>query len=100
VLVIRVLSRPGLSAGPVPAGTVGRPYRFTLSAFGYPKPTVTESGALPKGLSFKKARSGQLKVSGTPAPGSAGVHHIRIVVSNPMGKTTVHYTLIVKEPVA
>jgi hypothetical protein len=100
VLVIRVLSRPGLSAGPVPAGTVGRPYRFTLSAFGYPKPTVTESGALPKGLSFKKGRSGGLKVSGTPAPGSAGVHHIRIVVSNPMGKTTVHYTLIIKEPVA
>jgi hypothetical protein len=100
VLVIRVLSRPRLSSGRPPAGAVGRPYRFALKAFGYPKPTVKESGDLPAGLSFKKTGSGELDVSGIPAPGSGGAHHIRIVASNSMGKVTVNYTLMVKGPSA
>ena len=98
VLVIRVLSRPRLSSGRLPAGAVGRPYRFALKAFGYPKPTVKESGDLPAGLSFKKTGSGELDVSGIPAPGSGGAHHIRIVASNSMGKVTMNYTLMVKGP--
>jgi hypothetical protein len=61
-------------------------------------PHVTESGALPAGLSFKNNASGEIKVSGTPAPGSGGAHHIRITLSNSMGKVTVKYTLAVKEP--
>jgi len=98
VLVIRVLRRPGLSAGPLPAAAVGRPYRFTLHTYGYPTPRVTESGALPAGLKFGRKASGEIKVSGTPAPGSVGAHHIRITVSNSMGKVTVQYTIAVKEP--
>ena len=59
---------------------------------------MTESGALPAGLSFGRKASGEIKVSGTPAPGSVGAHHIRITVSNSMGKVTVQYTIAVKEP--
>jgi hypothetical protein len=93
-----VLSRPRLSSGRPPAGAVGRPYRFAISAFGYPKPTIKESGDLPAGLSFNKSRSGELSVSGTPSPGSVGAHHIRVVASNSMGKVTVDYTLLVERP--
>ena len=98
VFVIRVLSRPRLSSGRLPAGAVGRHYQFALKAFGYPKPTVKGSGDLPAGLSFQKTKSGELEVSGTPAPGSGGAHNIRIVASNSMGKVTENYTLMVKGP--
>lgn len=98
VLVIRVLRRPGLSAGPLPAAAVGRPYRFTLRAYGFPTPRVTESGGLPAGLSFSRNGNGEIKVSGIPAPGTGGAHHIGITLANSMGKVTVHYTLTVKGP--
>lgn len=98
VLIIRVLSRPRLSSSRLPSGAVGRPYRFALRALGFPKPDLRESGALPAGLSFRKTADGELNVSGTPEPGSAGAHHIRVVASNPMGKVTVNYTLMIKGP--
>jgi hypothetical protein len=98
VLTIQVQRRPGLSAGRLPAATVGHFYHFTLSTYGYPRPTVTKSGRLPAGLSFRRNSNGKITLSGTPAPGSGGAHHIGITVSNSMGKATVHYTLTVKEP--
>ena len=39
-------------------------------------------------------------LSGTPKPGSAGAHQIRITVSNPLGKVTASYTLMVRKPSA
>ncbi|HKE39226.1 MAG TPA: putative Ig domain-containing protein [Casimicrobiaceae bacterium] len=69
---------------------------FQVIATGSPTPTLTETGALPSGLTFTvpPGISGQSTtgvvpngtvsgiLSGTPAPGSAGVYHITFVATN------------------
>lgn len=50
---------------------------FTISATGNPAATVTESGALPTGVSF----SG-LKISGTPQVGTAGSYSVILTATN------------------
>jgi len=62
------------------AGDVGS---FQVTATGYPAPTFTETGPLPKGVTFSS--SGML--SGTPAKGTAGTYGIVITASNTFGGT-------------
>ena len=95
VLTIRVLRRPGLTSGAPPVAAVGRGYHFVFSAYGYPAPSVSESGRLPAGIAFVKKGSGRAILSGVPSPGSRGSHPISIRVSNSVGTVTAHYVLMV-----
>ena len=73
VLAIAVERPAGLSSGKPPAATTGRHYSFTVTAFGYPVPSITESGALPSGLTFASKGNGKAVLSGVPAAGSGGL---------------------------
>jgi endo-alpha-1,4-polygalactosaminidase (GH114 family) len=95
VLTILVRRRPGLANGAPPVATVGRPYRFVFSAYGFPVPSLKESGTLPPGLVFRPKGDGQATLSGLPERGSQGAHPITIRVSNSLGALTVHYKLLV-----
>ena len=97
VLSITVQRPAGLGSGKPAAATVGHRYSFTVSAYGYPAPSIKETGKLPRGLSFARKGNGKATLSGTPAPGTAGARHLSVTVSNAMGKVTVHYTLTVGE---
>lgn len=55
---------------------------FCLTVTGAPVPTVSESGALPAGVSFSAATR---CVTGTPVPGSAGTYLPTFAASNPAG---------------
>jgi len=68
--------------------TLGKAFSFLVTATGYPAPTLTEAGALPKGVSFS---SGGL-LSGTPQ--SAGTYAITITATNAAGSVTQSFTLI------
>jgi hypothetical protein len=59
--------------------SVGVPGSFTVTATGAPAPTLSESGALPSGVSFT-AGSGLL--AGTPAAGTAGSYPLQFTASN------------------
>jgi hypothetical protein len=96
-LTIRAQRRPGVTNGSPPPATVGRHYRFAFRTYGYPAPSLRESGKLPAGLAFTRNRDGHATLSGVPAPGSGGAHHMSMTVSNPLGKVTVHYVLVVRE---
>ncbi len=66
---------------------------FTVTATGSPTPTLSESGALPSGISFN-ASNGVL--SGTPAAGAAGTYPITFTASNGVGSNaTQNFTLAV-----
>jgi len=52
---------------------------FAVTATGFPTPTLTESGALPSGLTFN-ATTGL--ISGTPAVGSGGNYPITLTAAN------------------
>jgi hypothetical protein len=95
VLTIRALRRPGLANGLPPVAVLGRHYHFVFSAYGYPVPSVSESGRLPAGLSFIKMGHGRATLSGLPLPGAGGAHPMTISVSNSLGTVTAHYVLVV-----
>jgi hypothetical protein len=74
---------------------VGTPGNSTVTANGFPAPTLSESGALPNGVSFNTSTG---VLSGTPATGTGGSYAITFTASNG-GSTnaTQTFTLIVDE---
>ena len=97
VLTITVDRHAGIGSSNPPAATVGRHYAFTVTGYGYPTPTMTESGKLPAGLTFSRNGNGGATLWGVPLAGSGGLHRIDLTVSNGLGKAVAHYTLTVRE---
>ena len=67
---------------------------FTVSATGVPLPTLTESGALPPGVSFTANANGTATISGTPT--GTGSYTVAIVATNGVGSPatqTLHITV-------
>jgi hypothetical protein len=60
--------------------TVGSAGTFTVTASGFPAPTLAESGALPAGVNFN---SGIL--AGTPAAGTGGIYPVTFTAHNGVG---------------
>jgi hypothetical protein len=58
------------------------PLSFTVHTRGAPMAALSESGALPRGVSFIDNGNGTATISGTPAAGSAGSYPITITASN------------------
>ena len=50
-----------------------------------PAPALTESGALPAGLTFTDNGNGTATIAGTPAAGSGGSYPITITATNAAG---------------
>jgi GH25 family lysozyme M1 (1,4-beta-N-acetylmuramidase) len=74
--------------------TTGTTLNFQITASGYPVPSVSEKGALPKGLSLSV--NGIL--SGVPAPATGGTYLITIVASNSYGVDHQIFVLSVEQP--
>ena len=66
---------------------------FTVTTAGVPAPTVTESGALPAGVTFNSTTG---ILSGTPAAGTQGNYAITFTAHNGIGTdATQNFTLVV-----
>src|SRR5467141_2547920 len=77
---------------------VGMAGTFTVTATGTPAPTLTETGALPSGLTFTTATG---ILAGTPAAGSVGSYTITFTAHNGAGADAVQtFTLTVNQPAA
>jgi len=74
---------PTITSASATTFRAGDPGSFQVTATGYPAPTFTEIGVLPKGVTF--SASGLL--SDTPAKGTAGTYGIVISASNTFGAT-------------
>jgi hypothetical protein len=75
---------------------VGQAGKFTVRACGTPAPTITESGALPSGVTFNGGSGGIATLAGTPAAGSAGSYPITFTATNGIAPDAVqHFTLAV-----
>jgi large repetitive protein len=70
------------------AGAAGS---FTVTATGSPAPTVSESGALPAGVTFN---TGTSVLSGTPAAGAGGNYPITLTASNGVGSNATQSFLL------
>jgi len=77
---LTVNQAPVLTSADTATFTVGSAGTFTVSATGFPTPTLAlATGSLPAGVSFAPA-TGML--SGTPAPGTAGSYALSFTASN------------------
>jgi hypothetical protein len=60
----------------------GGNFTFTVQTYGYPVPVITESGALPSGMTFLDKGNSTATLSGAPAVGTGGNYTITLMASN------------------
>ncbi len=76
--------------------TVGTAGTFTVMAVGVPTLSLSETGALPGGVTFVDNHNGTATLAGTPAAGSAGTFPLTITAANGVvPNATQSFTLIV-----
>jgi len=93
---------PGFTNGSATTFVAGQPGSFSVTTSGYPTvATLSESGALPSGVSFTDNGDGTGTLSGTPAPSSGGTYPITIKASNGVTPDALqNFTLTVNQSVA
>lgn len=79
---LTVKQAPAITSANSTTFTVGTAGSFTVTTTGFPTPALTETGALPSGVTFTDNGNGTGKLSGTPAAGTAGTYPITITASN------------------
>jgi hypothetical protein len=88
---------PAFTSAASATATVGKPFRFALTASGSPAPAIAWSGRVPQGLKFTSG-NGKASFSGTPsAPGS---FKVTLSAHNSAGTAKQAFTLIVRKPPA
>jgi hypothetical protein len=88
---------PSLSAITTKTASIGTAFSMTAASTAYPTATMSESGALPSGLSFTDNGDGTATLSGTPAVGSGGAYSVTITATNSVGVVSQSFTLRVNE---
>ena len=91
--VLTVQVAPLFTSRASATAAVGSAFNFTAQAYG--TPTMTESGALPQGLTWVDNGNGTATLAGTPSVGQGGVYHLTFTAANAFGTTTQAFTLTV-----
>ncbi len=74
----------------------GAPCDISLSAAGYPAPTISITTTLPSGLSFADQGDGTALISGTPTPADVGTTSFVVSAANGIGaEVEQHFTLAI-----
>ncbi|MGO9752880.1 MAG: beta strand repeat-containing protein, partial [Solirubrobacteraceae bacterium] len=90
---------PAITSSATDTATAGAPLTaFTVTTSGYPAPALSETGALPSGVTFLDNDNGNATLAGTPAAGTAGSYPITITAANGIGTSaTQSFTLTVDQ---
>lgn len=87
---------PNITSDNSTAFTTGQGSSFLITATGAPLPTLTESGALPSGITFTDNGNGTATLTGTAAIGTQGTYHFTIAAHNGVSSDfTQNFTLTV-----
>lgn len=70
---------PTITSADQAAFSVGLTSQFVVTASGFPSPSISESGALPAGVTFDPLTG---TLVGTPAAGTAGTYHLTFTAHN------------------
>jgi hypothetical protein len=92
-LVLSENVAPVITTTNEPSSIVGTPFSYTVYTTGEPVPALTETGALPAGMTFVDNGNGTATVAGTASAGSGGSYPISITATNSSGTATQAYTL-------
>ncbi len=93
---------PAVTSASAASFTVGSAGTFIVTTTGTPTvATVTQTGALPTGVTFTDNGNGTATLSGTPAPATGGSYSFTITASNGVAPdATQSFTLTVNQPPA
>ena len=81
--------------------TVGTAGQLLVTTSGFPTPTLSRGGSLPRGLSFVDNGDGTATLSGTPADGTGGIYHLSLFAHNGSVADSIRdLTLTVDQPAA
>jgi hypothetical protein len=83
---------PAITSASQATATAGSALSFQISTTGFPAPSFTRTGALPKGLAFSGSAG---TITGTPNTGTSGSYPITITAKNTSGTVTQAFTLTV-----
>jgi hypothetical protein len=86
---------PAITSAASATFTVGTASTFTVTTTGFPAPTLTESVALPTGVTFHDNGNGTASLAGTPVGGTEGTYTLTLTAGNAAGMTTQTFTLTV-----
>jgi streptogramin lyase len=90
------ITAPSITSANSYNAVAGDSLNFTVSTAGSPTSAITETGALPSGVTFADNSDGTASLAGTPQAGSAGTYPITITASNgPSSSVTQNFTLTV-----
>ena len=93
-----VATPPTIMSGDSATFTVGTSSSLTVTTTGTPVPGLSETGALPAGVTFVDNGDGTATLSGTPTAGSGGVYPLTITAANGATPSAVKtFTLTVDE---
>jgi hypothetical protein len=94
---LTVNQAPAITSANAASFTVGRSGSFTVTATGYPAPTLSESGALPSGVAFNPTTR---VLSGTPAAGTGGSRQLSFTAANGVSPNAVQSFALTVLPTA
>jgi hypothetical protein len=98
---LTVNQAPAITTGNSSSFTISSTQSFTVVATGSPTPALTESGALPSGVTFTDNGNGTASLAGAPAAGTAGTYTLGITAANGvLPNATQNFTLTVVPSVA
>ena len=98
-LMLTVDERAAITSGGSATFAVGTSIPFTVTATGFPTPTLLRSGTLPTGVTFVDNHNGSGTLSGTPAVGSGRSYSITLTATSSGTPATPpqNFSLIVNE---
>jgi Bacterial Ig-like domain (group 3)/Putative Ig domain len=73
---------PAITSDDATTFTVGSAGTFSITTSGFPNASLSETGALPGGVTFLDNGDGTATLSGTPAAGTVGVFTVTLTASN------------------
>ena len=89
---LTITQPPSITSADTATASTGSAFTFPVTATGFPAPKITETGRLPRGVTFHSATA---TFTGTPSPGTSGTYPVTIKARNSAGTTTQHFTLTV-----
>ncbi len=90
-LTLTVDQQPMITSSGVAQFVVGQNGSFTITTSGSPTAAISESGALPSGVTFDNNGNGTATLSGTPAVGGYFAYDLTITANNGAGQNSVQY---------
>jgi hypothetical protein len=91
---LTVSQAPKITSAATTTATIGTALSFTVKTSGYPAPTITESGALPAGVTFTNNGNGTATIAGTPT--ASGTFALALTAKNSLGTATQTLTIRVR----